>query len=297
MKLDKTKITPHQAEEWIKTVPHYQRKVDERQVKKLEIAIRRGEWRENGATIVFNRKGELIDGQHRLMAIIRSGISVYSLVVTNVSEGEETFNTIGDEKARRLTDFLHTTNVNNVGSVVRYAWAIQNKDWPQLHITAPIPDMLKIAKEHGEYISALIAPVAQAGRIIGGVSYCAFLVFYHTKIYEIDHPERLAQFFARVGDGIGLVNNDPAYQLRKRFLELRGTISIPRRAAWALTLKALNAHLDNHRIEKLSFSPDREPFPPLRGYDAPVPMHKKTAGTAGSVRKERKNYKQAQKET
>lgn len=295
MKLDKVKITPHQAEEWIKTVPHYQRKIDERQVKKLEIAIRRGEWRENGATIVFNRKGELIDGQHRCMAIIRAGIAVYSLVVTNVSEGEETFNTIGDEKARRLTDFIHTKNVNNVASVVRYAWAVQNRDWPALQITAPIPDMLKIAKEHGEYIEGLINPVSTAGRICGQLSLCAFLVFYHTKIHPIDNPERISEFFARVGDGVGLAHNDPAYQLRKRFLELRGTESIPHRVGRALVIKAFNYYIDGVKIEKLAFSPDREPFPPLRGYDAPVPT-RKSSGRARATQIDRKKFKQAQKE-
>lgn len=46
--------------------------------------IQRGEWQLNGETISFFANGNLKDGQHRLMAIIKSGIAVPCLVVFNI---------------------------------------------------------------------------------------------------------------------------------------------------------------------------------------------------------------------
>src|SRR5581483_4804534 len=111
---------------WLKRLPDYQRRMDERQVVKLTTAIQNGEWQENGATIVFNEDGELIDGQHRLAAVIRSGKTIWSLVVRGVSSKESVFHTIGDEKPRRVTDLLRTANVNNVAAVARYLWLVEH---------------------------------------------------------------------------------------------------------------------------------------------------------------------------
>ncbi len=65
--MDKTEtiletITPEMALNWLSARPDFQRKVDEKQVRKLAHAIRKNEWRENGATIVFDEKGNLLDG-------------------------------------------------------------------------------------------------------------------------------------------------------------------------------------------------------------------------------------------
>lgn len=276
MQIDKVKITPKMAADWLETIPSYQRKIDLRQVRKLEIAITRGEWRENGATIVFNSSGELLDGQHRLSAIRDSGVAVRSLVVRNVSTGEETFNTIGDEKARKLTDFVHVNNANTVAAVIRFYWMVLNHKWPEeLHSggadVVPISDLLKVGRGHEEYISELVAPTMAAGRIVKQTSFCTFLVFYLTRIFPTKRPERLSEFFARLGDGVGLLADSPIYQLRQKFLTMRGTESIPRKVRMGLILKALNFHMEEMTCSKLLYNPDREAFPPLAGYDENKP--------------------------
>ena len=125
-----TTITPMLAERWLSKVPDFQRKIDAKQVRKLVIAIQRKEWRQNGATIVFNENDELIDGQHRLKAVVESGATIESLVIRGVSSGEDTFHTIGDDKPRRLVDFLHCKNAVVVGSVLRMYWMVTSGLWP-----------------------------------------------------------------------------------------------------------------------------------------------------------------------
>lgn len=263
-----TNITVALAEKWLACVPDFQRKIDEKQVKKIVLAIQRNEWRENGATIVFNEKGELIDGQHRLKAITIAGKTVKSLVVRDVSKEEATFQTIGDEKPRRLTDFMHCAHVNTVASTVKMYWGLVNGVWPVGHggQVPPISDVLRLAKKWESDIVPLIPATWAAGRVLRQHAFCAFLVFYHTKIRPVSDPERVAEFFARVGDGLNLNATDPVYKLRNRFMEVASTGKIQRTAAQAIILKAFYLYLDGKPCTLLRFEPNREAFPELRGY-------------------------------
>jgi hypothetical protein len=40
-----------------------------------------GKWRLNGKTITFDRNGRLLNGQHRLTAVLQSGVPLTTLVV------------------------------------------------------------------------------------------------------------------------------------------------------------------------------------------------------------------------
>lgn len=266
-------ITPTQAEKWLESIPEFQRKMDMKQVDKLVMAINKKQWRENGATIVFNDKGELIDGQHRLKAISLAGKCVSALIVRGVDSGETTFHTIGDEKARKLNDFIRCKHANVVSSVVRMYWALTADQWPighgvRMHIAAPIPDMMRLAKPWLSAIESLVDPCTAAGRVVGAHSYCVFLMFYHTKLRPIENPERLAQFMARLADGVNLSATDPVYKLRQRFLAAAtgAGAAISRTGAQALILKALNLYLDEKPCANLRFDEQKETFPMLRGF-------------------------------
>jgi hypothetical protein len=272
-------ISPKLAMDWLSTIPDYQRKIDERQVNKLVMAIQRNEWRLNGAAIVFNEKGELIDGQHRLTAIYKSGKTVQSLVVTGVSKDEITFASLGDTKPRRVSDFLHTTNVHVVASVLRYVWFMENKmlsyavrltrnHQPSPKFTnPPVAEIVRLAKKHAEPIAALVEPLNEARRLTKGGSWVVFLMYYFETYRPKEEAVKVAEFFARVGDGVDLKADSPILQLRKRCAEQAGNLVIPVEIKQALILKALNAYLMGQKLERLTFSAERESFPPLRGYD------------------------------
>lgn len=275
-------ITPKLAMDWLSTVPDYQRKIDERQVNKLIMAIQRKEWRINGAAIVFNEKGELIDGQHRLTAIYKSGQTVFSLVVTGIAKDEITFASLGDTKPRRAQDFLHCRNVNVVASVLRTLWFMENKllmfalkgkghsrAMPKgLPTNPPVAEIVRLGRKHADAISELVDPISDAGRLTRSQSWCTFLMYYFATFRPPEEAAKAAIFFARLGDGVGLSADSPMLVLRKRCLEGNiGNLELPRFVLQAMVLKALNAHLIGQRIERLTFQTEREPFPPLRGYD------------------------------
>jgi hypothetical protein len=85
----KTKIvtvTPSMAQEWLeKNVDN--RPIRHKTVEGMAQAIRRGEWVLSHQGIAFGKSGNLVDGQHRLSAIVEAGRAVPMMVTWDVDDG------------------------------------------------------------------------------------------------------------------------------------------------------------------------------------------------------------------
>lgn len=99
-------ITPEIAAAMLAHSPEHQRGVKERYAASLAQAMRRGEWVVNGESIVVDEEGHTIDGQHRLRAVVASGVTIYSLVVRGVSVSRDVFATLNVGKSRSLADVI-----------------------------------------------------------------------------------------------------------------------------------------------------------------------------------------------
>lgn len=101
-------ITPETASEYLgKNVKN--RVLSKSRVSALSSAMKSGEWESNGDTIRFDKSGNLIDGQHRLSAIVDCGISQEMIVVKGLNE--KSFTTIDSGKARTASDVLSVEGV------------------------------------------------------------------------------------------------------------------------------------------------------------------------------------------
>jgi hypothetical protein len=87
MKTEIIKITPDQARQWIENAnfSNPREKINWRNVTKFARAIKDGKWTTTHQGIAFDKFNRLVDGQHRLLAIIESGIPIYLMVTTGVS--------------------------------------------------------------------------------------------------------------------------------------------------------------------------------------------------------------------
>ncbi len=77
-------ITPSVARRYMAHNTNNYRKINMHKVGIYARDMMNGNWQENGEAIKFNNKGELVDGQHRLEAIIKSDCAIKSLVITGV---------------------------------------------------------------------------------------------------------------------------------------------------------------------------------------------------------------------
>lgn len=77
------KVTPAKAREWLDNANIGNRGVSKVHVKRLAKDMRRGDWGNTPEAIAFDVNGRLIDGQHRLHAIIESDRTIEIWVVTD----------------------------------------------------------------------------------------------------------------------------------------------------------------------------------------------------------------------
>jgi hypothetical protein len=85
--------------------------------------MRAGRWNTNGQGIIFTPEGDLLDGQHRLEAIVESGVSLEMFVVRGVPV--ERFETMDSGRARTVGDVLGAQdypNSSQLAAIARLSW-------------------------------------------------------------------------------------------------------------------------------------------------------------------------------
>ena len=97
------RITPDIARSYLKMNTR-NRRLNERHAEVLAGVMSAGDWWMNGESIIFGADEVLLNGQHRLWAVIRSGTTVDALVVRGVDEGA--FRTMDGGKVRTAGDVL-----------------------------------------------------------------------------------------------------------------------------------------------------------------------------------------------
>ena len=110
-------ITPVIAQKYLETSPENRMTVSSRRVVKTYAeAMRNGEWVLNGETIVFDEDGKLMQGHHRMAAVVESGCSIDFLVVRNVPR-DRAWTTYNCGLKTNLGQMLAMKNIKNASLV------------------------------------------------------------------------------------------------------------------------------------------------------------------------------------
>lgn len=92
-------VTPELATTWLENKNTHNRKVVQTNVDRIAQEINEGRWRLNHQGIAFDENGNLVDGQHRLWAIVLTGKTVPVRVFTGISrEAVETID-VGERRS------------------------------------------------------------------------------------------------------------------------------------------------------------------------------------------------------
>lgn len=112
----KEKVTPQKAKEWLALEVDNNRKTNHSRVESYARQMLSGCWMENtGETIKFNKSGKLIDGKHRLMAVVKSGKSITFHV--NHEIDNDVINVLDSGFVRNTGNILTINSVPNANSI------------------------------------------------------------------------------------------------------------------------------------------------------------------------------------
>jgi hypothetical protein len=254
-------IAPAVAKRLLERNTH-NRKLSEKVVQKYVSEIEAGEWRLTPAGIGFDERGVLVDGQHRLTAIVRSGQTVPMILVTGLPATSQ--EKVDRQRRRTLFDALYLAGLATCRQEVEIATCLTRRAMHSDSAVVPSDSSVKQMMDcHIESIRAVLKTMMHANKKVRGLCQASFLsaaVLYH----EID-AEKCTEFLEGVRTGVMLTQDHPAMRLRRFLMGETLSASMPRGGAnqsyvFRRSVFAMQAHLEGRMISGLR---EQDEFMPL----------------------------------
>lgn len=247
-------ITPEIAAAMLERNTH-NRPIKKRVLRQYTKAMIDGEWNQNGQIIGFNKSGELVDGQHRLMAVVKSGVSIPAVVVVGLSDSAQETMDVGAK--RSFSDMLALrgeVNANTLAAAVRMIWAFDELGTPHVGGSNDQPSAQKLFKKLDEtpQIRDVVRKMKRSDFNTPFFSASVTAAFY-VIFCRTNDEEDVSDFFFKLATGAGLEAGSPIHMLRERLLADRtsGGAKLPTLTRYALLVKAFNAYVLGVRIGSL----------------------------------------------
>ena len=202
-------IGPKEAEALLKSNT-LNRPISETTVRRYVQDMLAGAWQENAATIVISRSNRLLDGQHRLHAILRSGVSLRMLISYDVDDAA--FHTIDNGKTRSASDILSIGGLENTKTLGVAGKLILNyASGASLHNQVGRVALVEFIEANPQVAAVVDTVVKHKIRFSKGV-LAAVMVLGDSKGL---HGDKVEEFLEAVETGAGLEKGDPRLTLRE----------------------------------------------------------------------------------
>lgn len=210
-------VTPGQASEWLSKNNTMNRTMRDSKVNAYARDMVNGAWKFNGDSIRFAEDGTLLDGQHRLAAIIRANVTVPFIVVWGLPREAQDTMDIGAHRA--LRDQLHLkgiANSNEVSAIARRGFLAENNSvggGGNAQVGPTQAELLDFINANPEVIRAAEVALRSKGNLPCAPTAIGTAYFMCSRIdvYKAEHF-----WVHQVIDGLQLTESDPAYALRNR---------------------------------------------------------------------------------
>jgi hypothetical protein len=225
-------ITPEIASRLLSRNHSAQRNVSVAHVTNLSNQMKGGLWKTNGESIIIDHQGNIIDGQHRLRAIVMSGVTVEFLIVRGVDP--ECFTTIDGGMKRTCGQIFTIAGVSDgnnfaacANGVINYRRAVDVEikekggriikggslsTWLRPSPQEVMDEYLAHEMEYGDAVK--IARKVRHMISISASGTIAALALIDGKMGR----EWVSSFWEAVATGENLTSQSPAYHLRERHI-------------------------------------------------------------------------------
>jgi len=253
-------ITVEMAKGWLENNDH-NRKVTRSRVKEYAAEIKNGMWLPNGESIIISASGRLLDGQHRLLAVVEANMPIEALVVTGVADeqdGVDTFlsiNTKNRSNVDALTIAGFKDKPNLVAKLMSYKEAFRNKRLSQTPSGQKLlnHEVVELARVYGE--SKAIDIIERAETL---AQRCDLLTlpYWIGLVYTFNQVPRGNEFMEKLAECQAGRDGSPVAALTTQLMNLQGaggSRSISQQK-WVGVFKAYKAYIsgDDIKIMRLS---------------------------------------------
>lgn len=226
-----------------------------------------GRFKETGDSIKISNEGVLLDGQHRLAAIVKSNTIHNMLVVSELPS--DVFDVLDIGKKRNSKDVLSISGVKNSGQVSGIIKVILSYEQEALNAGGGYYNQFKTPSivlnrynSNPDYFDALGTSAAKyyfRSNLLTTQEY-GLLLHILSKISR-DNAE---EFFDKLSTGVALSQNDPIYLLRERLLKYKTSkLKVSLSLKIGLVFKAWNAFRRGRTLTTLTFNSVSENISPI----------------------------------
>ena len=264
-----TTVTPQLATKLLES-NSMNRPVSDAHVHRIARQITEGKWKFNGDTIKIADTKDVVDGQHRLWAIIEANRAVETIIVYGVhKDAFSTLDTI--RKSRSAADILSLAGMdargrNSTAGALRWLCSYQKTKGDLKLLRKP---QFKIENSDVETAYAahpeMPAAVERVKKLhdLAAISGLAFVYYV-----AVSKNEELANQMIDVLDApAGIAQSHPFFKLRQALISSRRLKHSNTLEQIALLFKGLNAAKEGKRIDRLiwkSQGEKAEDFPKLK---------------------------------
>jgi hypothetical protein len=235
-------VTPRMAEQWLARNGR-NRRLREATIKSYARQMAAGRWTFNGEAIQIDNAGNLLNGQHRLTALVEAEITLPLVVVSNLPpEAQDVLDTQARRTAGDMLTLHNEQDTNVLAGAIRRALLVERtggyarashdtqvghaeiKDWLAAH-----PDIRVAASLARRHARGMDAPSP------------AVLAYAVWRLRQID-PDEAELFLIDADTKANLSADDPALALGSRLAELRRQgRAVPVEEQLSLIFRAWNA--------------------------------------------------------
>lgn len=237
-------ISPKQAKEILEKHNGGNRSIRDRRIQSYAEQMKSGKWQLTGEPIIYSRSGRLLNGQHRLHASIKAGVSFTTVVVRGVEE--ETFTVIDSGAARTIGDVFRASGhkaSNQMATNAKYLMHYKTGKSMRDHGVRSkfqrneVLDFFESNKAMFEFASSRGVRLVRIGMPRTAAEVVTYILF------EADY-EGADYFIERLLDGAGLRPTSPILALRNYIIRIMSGSTKPGDASDFLIPTVIGAYND-----------------------------------------------------
>ena len=199
---------------------------DNRSLRKYKVAayaadMKAGRWRHRASSqILIHRDGRLLNGQHRLAAVIESGVAVPMLIVRGCEDSDRAAIDVGASRTSGdMAKYLGVRGGSKAGAMLTLLWQYTDANLRGHHRPTP-PQMEALLIQHKDRLADVMElcgvhlPMPQS--MVGFIGLCVIRTA----------PEMFGGFVHGLATGEGLAAGDARLTLRNHFLLTRARVDL-----------------------------------------------------------------------
>jgi hypothetical protein len=257
IKVEIRMISPEEATRLL-THRHANRNIVPRRVTAIAVAMSNGTFLDDGAPIRISDEGQLLDGQHRLSAIEKTGIPQRFVVISNIDPA--TLIVMDTGKSRTFDDYLtikQVPNARSLAAATSFLWKYQNGifSWKGDIMRRPSATLTDLWGVWEKNSAALEEGLTQTRPVTRSVKVQPALVTGMWVILSALDYEDAEEFYAQLA-GKSDELSDGVKALRRRLNDvLSSEGSLDQRRQTAFWIKAWNNYRAGDVVQVLYWRP------------------------------------------